>query len=1078
MAVVEDIVSNPLADGVTLHRHTSILATRSRSSSTSANLTMITLAMKVSVIIVAFFFNYVICEETTQMNPQPPIHYISNVPYISLNTTVFKIVEDLYDQNPSFVVGARNYVLRINPSLGITDSNKNGPLFDNPKCSPLEITMKKCQSVHQRDQDNYIIIIHYDTIPTPKVISCGTVRQGMCTIFHANKLKTGGFLGNPDEAKNYVASITSKQYTLAFPVSGNRSSTAYMTGHEYDDRPIQFSPPALSLRRIQVIPAPAFHYMHQNNRSNLHSSIEIDPQYKSSYRIKFVYGFHDDKYIYIVSNQKSSLTSSDLDARIGRICINDHTLRSYTEIIVSCESGPSKSHTAAYGTRTYNYATAAFAGTPGPDLSSALNATGQFLFIALSYTKSRQMDTIQYEYGSVVCGISLEKLNQKFDHVTEQCFMGSKDVELHPAFNKAIGGPIPCSPHRVDPKANCGESTVNPYIFSIAPVSLEPLLHLDKRAHITALVTYNEKSSTVSLIGTSKGQIIKALLASKSEVLFEKDFASQNNTPELEKQIRPDPVLNKDKSYAMFLVSDRIIKFPTNSCAIYSSCATCIQSKDPLGCGWCDGKCGSVNECPTTPSQTCSPVIYSFSPKSGPKEGGTQITIQGDNFGHSQSGTDPINVTIIEKGASSGSAKSKTCDVTAWGNAKITCITQPTNNFVIGNIQVKVKDHSRKVGNYDIEGTVRSKEEFEFRDPNVNNIQPLFGPFSGGVNISISGNNLDTGNKKEVLIVDPVNKTTLTQCKITLSDEQLILCETEKYSGNVTNGSIVVKFDNRQITTDKYFIFKKDPVITDVFPTALTVSSEMKIKVSGLNLDSIAVPILKFENQSIKCNLIGQYIICQMPKIDQSWGDPRHDKQRVPFAIYNDGSRVKRQSDKLQFSFYPDPKIYPLSQSDQVFLDDHILELRGANLSTEYPINITVGHDDFYCKPLTCDQNRLRCEIQFGKTLPSPDDVLNVRYTIGRTEESLGEVIFKKRVHSGVSPLWIVLLCVLAVLCVGLLSFYLVKKSKKKEKDGLVIFTNQDQSRLSNGKYFYNALCAKLRTIKLASIRARVLIVK
>ncbi|GBN42103.1 Plexin-A2, partial [Araneus ventricosus] len=73
------------------------------------------------------------------------------------------------------------------------------------------------------------------------------------------------------------------------------------------------------------------------------------------------------------------------------------------------------------------------------------------------------------------------------------------------------------------------------------------------------------------------------------------------------------------------------------------SCGICLELPEKFKCGWCqdtENSCKVHEHCNRPPTlwldrkQTCpNPQIFSFTPKSGPWEGGTNITIKGINLG-------------------------------------------------------------------------------------------------------------------------------------------------------------------------------------------------------------------------------------------------------------------------------------------------------------------------------------------------------------------------------------------------------------------------------------------------------------
>ena len=52
-------------------------------------------------------------------------------------------------------------------------------------------------------------------------------------------------------------------------------------------------------------------------------------------------------------------------------------------------------------------------------------------------------------------------------------------------------------------------------------------------------------------------------------------------------------------------------KFPLDVCEVHTTCEQCVGT-DPLGCGWCGGKCTLQKDCDSNTGwsgQSCPPVI-------------------------------------------------------------------------------------------------------------------------------------------------------------------------------------------------------------------------------------------------------------------------------------------------------------------------------------------------------------------------------------------------------------------------------------------------------------------------------------
>ena len=508
----------------------------------------------------------------------------------TLNTSIFKILKDVHSQDPSFIVGARNFVFRLSGNdLSVTDFAHVGPVIDNQNCRP---SPDKCTASGDRtDQDNKVIMIDYNTKPHPTIFSCGSTKQGMCFLHKYNKLQDGGYFGSPGDSVNYIAS---RKNTVGFMVPTS-NGTAFIIGHEYDKRNISFAPPVLSSRVLQIANSrpPAFQYTHQGENSN--SSLDIHPKFKESYSLQFVYGFHYKEFAYFVTNQPASITSSYFETRLGRVCLRDTSFVSYTEIPIQCASSK---------TGSYLYSTAASLGQSGQKQYRILNSTSDSpdtLFV--SFMKTTRRESINMPEGSVVCGFNMKSIDQKFFDAIDKCFSGDSNTRRLEVFAGSSRKCIKPSFSRNINQLLCGQSAYNHYIEGRDPLVAKPLL-IWKNSKITSLVTDVLRHDTIVLMGNDRGNFSKAVLPSDENKLGEivynelmniKESQRGKVIPSDEYEIRKDPVLSKEgkNTFVYFASGNQVTKFPVNSCSIYSTCRTCFESEDPLNCGWCGSHCAS-----------------------------------------------------------------------------------------------------------------------------------------------------------------------------------------------------------------------------------------------------------------------------------------------------------------------------------------------------------------------------------------------------------------------------------------------------------------------------------------------------
>ena len=178
--------------------------------------------------------------------------------------------------------------------------------------------------------------------------------------------------------------------------------------------------------------------------------------------------------------------------------------------------------------------------------------------------------------------------------------------------------------------------------------------------------------------------------------------------------------------------------------------SSCLGANLETGfeCGWCDmtslDTCRVTEECLSpvqfvTSSASCPAAqITSVTPSSGPVEGGTTITITGTDLG--------VTYADIENNVSISSSP---------------CITQESGYIPGTQIVCETTAFTSAPGSEDVIVTVRrgvgsdvgrGPSLFTVVEPNVNGIEPVLGPMSGGTSITIRGTGLNVGNTEDTRV--------------------------------------------------------------------------------------------------------------------------------------------------------------------------------------------------------------------------------------------------------------------------------------------------------------------------------------
>ena len=160
-------------------------------------------------------------------------------------------------------------------------------------------------------------------------------------------------------------------------------------------------------------------------------------------------------------------------------------------------------------------------------------------------------------------------------------------------------------------------------------------------------------------------------------------------------------------------------------------------------CGWCDDICSVMEECNDlfiTSTESCPlPMIDTVRPNRGPMEGGTCVTITGSNLGAEFS--DIVQIRLI-------------------GSSTVTCsLTGEEDNYVIGQQIVCETEVFDSTGDYILEVEIQRDTQtevvesmFQVVQPMLSGVAPMYGPQSGGIEVVVSGSQLDIGNTDETRV--------------------------------------------------------------------------------------------------------------------------------------------------------------------------------------------------------------------------------------------------------------------------------------------------------------------------------------
>uniref|UniRef100_A0A8K9XX09 Plexin A4 n=1 Tax=Oncorhynchus mykiss TaxID=8022 RepID=A0A8K9XX09_ONCMY len=375
------------------------------------------------------------------------------------------------------------------------------------------------------------------------------------------------------------------------------------------------------------------------------------------------------------------------------------------------------------------------------------------------------------------------------------------------------------------------------------------------------------------------------------------------------------------------------------------SCGLCLKADPLFGCVWCKGenRCTLKQHCPHPESQwlernglnsKCThPRITQITPLRGPREGGTLVTIRGENLG--------LDFSEIQ-----------------------------------GNVRVAEVDCTPV-----LHGQGHSKSQADHRPrcklldtrpcclyvTRLISLKPSRGPVSGGTIVNITGSNLDAGSNVSIMFKDQ-------KCTYHRGG-QWITCRSHASLQGYGNVSVSVTVDKARIQRDLKFEYVEDPTIIKLEPEWSIFSGHTPVTVTGTNLDIIQSPLIRAKYNGRETVNICQVfsptsMLCQAPELPISLGRQREVPARPDeFGFILDDVQAVLALNNTPFIYYPNPEFEPLHVSGVLELKPGSpIILKGRNFlpptntnGNNGKLNYTVLIGDKPCL-LTVSDNQLLCE--------------------------------------------------------------------------------------------------------------------
>ncbi|NWR86923.1 MET factor, partial [Furnarius figulus] len=863
-------------------------------------------------------------------------------------------------------IGAVNKIYVLNETLQNISVYKTGPVLENPDCVPCEDCRDKANLSNSVWKDNVNMALLLETYYDDQLINCGSVSGGICHrhIIHPDNpadiesevhcMYSPRMDGEADNCPDCVVSalgtkvlVTEKDRFVNFFVGNTVTST--------------FQPPyvlhSISVRRLKET-QDGFEFLTDQ------SYIDILPQFRDSYPIRYVHAFENDHFVYFLTVQRETLDSQAFHTRIIRFCTLDSEMRSYMEMPLECIF-TEKRRKRSIRKEVFNILQAAYVSKPGAALAHemGLGLNDDILYGVFAQSKP---DSSEPTNRSAVCAVSVRTINEFFNKIVDKqnmkCLQHFYGKESKYCLNRAFSR-----------NASYCRAQDDEYRLEVTT----PLQRVDlfmgqfNSVLLTSISVFTKGNLTIANLGTSEGRFLQ-IVVSRSEPTAPHVSFQLDSHP-----VSPQVVVKNslaDDGYTLVVTGKKITKIPLKGpgCQHFRSCSQCLLAPAFMQCGWCSQQCLRSPECPTTTwtQDTCLPRVYEILPSSAPIEGGTKLTLCGWDFGFSKNNRFELKNTVIHIGGQICALEAKSSN-----KNKLEC-TVPAAKSPGFNISSSVSVGHGK--------TLFST--FSYVNPVITSISPTYGPKSGGTLLTIAGKYLKSGKSIRIFVGEqpctlkspPGVSASTVQC---YTPAQRI---PQEYR-------VRMEIDEAIRDASSHFTYREDPVVLKIHPAKSFLSGGSTITAQGINLNSVYFPQMVITvpklgmNFSVACShrSSSEIICCTTPSLKVFNLQPPFVTK--VFFIFDGVSSLYFDFDYVNnpvFKHFEKPVF--ISRGNQ-----NVLEIKGNYIDSEAVKGEVLKVGNKSCENLLLQSESILCTV--------PSDLLksNSELNIEWKQEVLSTVIGK-----------------------------------------------------------------------------------
>ncbi|XP_068104102.1 plexin-A3-like [Hyperolius riggenbachi] len=418
------------------------------------------------------------------------------------------------------------------------------------------------------------------------------------------------------------------------------------------------------------------------------------------------------------------------------------------------------------------------------------------------------------------------------------------------------------------------------------------------------------------------------------------------------------------------------------------SCGLCLKADPRFECGWCvsDGKCLLRQYCanPKTNwmhlskrnTRCTNPQIFEIQALTGPREGGTKVTITGANLGLYNK-----EVWVQVAGVQCTSVPSLYISA-----ERIVCEMEESlvPNPAPGVVELCIGDCSTDY-------RTQSQQLYTFVSPTYREVSPMQGPASGGTRITIGGRNLDAGSAVSVLVGEA-------ECRFVKRNWREIVCISPASSFGPSRATLNLRIDKASVwNPEVVYTYAEDPSISRVEPAWSIFNGSTAVTVTGTHLMTIQEPKIRAKYGGVEtintCQIFNDSLmLCKAPGIYPSNNEvvPEDGVQPDEFGFVLDNVASVRALNFTSFTYYPNPVVEAFGPGGTLEIKpgSHVI-MKGRNLQPAAPggsrLNYTVLIGDEPCA-LTVSDTQLLCDS------PSQTGEHRVTILVGGMEFSPGSL--------------------------------------------------------------------------------------